>query len=167
VPDDRVPVGVQHEQPAARVQHAPRLGQRSLDVVDVLIDLSRDRDVELLVSERQCQRVTAAVIDRRLAMAGDREHAVAQVDPIHAPVDADLLGHLGGQEARPGADVEHLLAGLERDRSADRAPLVYHVGRRVHGDEAARSLLVEVEHDSDALTSAVVRVRQPARLTSV
>ena len=49
---DRVPVGVQHEQPAAGAQHAPRLGQRSLDVVDVLLYLSGDRDVEPLVPER-------------------------------------------------------------------------------------------------------------------
>ena len=73
---------------------------------------------------------------------------------MHTPIDADLLGHFGGQEAWPGADVKHVLAGLERERGADRAPLVDHVGRRVDGDEAAGVLLVEVEHGSNALTSA-------------
>ena len=33
--------------------------------------------------------------------------------PWHATVRAHLRGHLGGQEARAGADVEHALARLE------------------------------------------------------
>ena len=79
--------------------------------------------------------------------------------PCTRPSGADLLGHLGGQETRPGADVEHALAGLECERGADRAPLLDHVGRRVDGDEPAGILLVELEHGLHALTSGAVRVR--------
>jgi hypothetical protein len=43
VPDDRVPVGVQHEQPAAGAQHPPRLDQRRRDVLDVLVHQVRRR----------------------------------------------------------------------------------------------------------------------------
>jgi hypothetical protein len=100
-------------QPAGGTQHAPRLGQRRRDVLDVLVDLGADGDVEVLIRERQRERIAGAVLDGRLAAAGAGEHALARVDAVHPTVRADFRGHLGGQEAGAGADVEHALARLQ------------------------------------------------------
>jgi hypothetical protein len=100
-------------QPAGGTQHAPRLGQRRRDVLDVLVDLGADGDVEVLIRERQRERIAGVVFDGRVAAAGAGEHALARLDAVHATVRADLRGHLGGQEAGAGADVEHALARPE------------------------------------------------------
>ena len=151
VPHDRVPVGVEQQYPAAGAQDAPHFGERAGDVLDVLEDLRRDDRVEGHVRVREPVRVPRLQLQRgasgrRGPGPGDRQHALARVDAAHPAASADLSGHLGGQEARSDADVQHPLAGPQRQRPAHHATLLDHILSRVDGLDAAGYVFVKVDH---------------------
>jgi hypothetical protein len=44
----------------------------------------------------------------------EREHGIAYVNPDDVAGQPDDLGHLGGQQTRPGANIEHPLPWPQR-----------------------------------------------------
>jgi len=56
------------------------------------------------------------------------KHGVADVQAGDVPGRADRLGHLGDQQARPGADIEDALAWPQPERPQGGASLLDHVG---------------------------------------
>ena len=92
--------------------------------------------------------------------------------PQTCALRADLRGHLGGQEAGPGADVEHPLAGLQREQRAGRAALLDDVRRLVGRLDLLGGLVVELEHAHNALMRTLREpcergFRRPAPLASL
>ena len=116
------------------------------DVLDVLEHLGRDDDVEARVGDRQLERATGDELGGVRTPAREREHALARIDADDAAVRGDLCRHLGGQHAGAGSDVEHTLAGPQRQDLARGPPLLDDVRRRVDLHQPLRGLLVELEH---------------------
>jgi hypothetical protein len=80
-----------------------QLGERGLEVGDVLVDLGRDCQVEGSIREWESGRIclneghsfTEGGIGA--SASAKREHAVADLQPSHATGLADHLGHLGNE----------------------------------------------------------------------
>ena len=66
--------------------------------------------------------------------------------PHTRPLGSHLGRHLGGQETRPHTDVQHLLAGLERERGTDAIALGDDVGGGVRRLDPTRRVGVELHH---------------------
>ena len=83
-PHDRIPVGVQDQQPPTGAQDALRLGQRGRHVGDVLIDLRRRDGVEASVRHREFDRLTGDVGQpgcvRAMLGPRDRQHLLTRID---------------------------------------------------------------------------------------
>jgi hypothetical protein len=150
-PDDRVPVGVQQEHPAAGTQHPVDLGERARDVLDVLEHLRRDGGVEGRLGKGKLVRTRLAQLDpgaARLAgtRLGERQHALADVGPADQTVGADRGRDLGRQQPWAGADVDHVLARAQRERPQHHPALLDHVRRQVGLLDLPRGLGVELHH---------------------
>ena len=151
-PNDRVPIGVDHQQSAARPQHPIRLGQRRRHLGHILVDLHCRGGVEALSGERQRARVARLEPHwsrprHRLAPAsGDRQHLLARVDPVHRTARPDRRRGLCSEQAWARTDIEHVLAGLEIERRQLQPALLDDVGGQVGGLELLRDLCVELHH---------------------
>ena len=151
-PDDRVPIGVDHQQSPARPQNAVRLDQRRRHLGHILVHLHRRGSVEALSGERQRARVARLEPHRsrarhRLAPArGDRQHLLARVDPVHRTARPDRRRGLCSQQARPRTNIEHVLARREIERRQLQPALLDDVGGQVGSLELLRDLRVELHH---------------------
>ena len=151
VPDAGLPVGVHHQRAAAGPQHAPQLAQRSLDVRHVLVDLRTDGGVERAVRIRQFPDVADAQLHPwhcGAAALGKRNHAGREIDAVDAAGRAHQPGHVQGQQARSAAQVDHPLAGRERQRCEHSRTLRDHVGCEIDRLGLAGALLVELLGDA-------------------
>ena len=83
----------------------------------------------------------------RVSTSGHLEHGSAGVDAAHPSAGSHLDRHLGGQEAGSHTDVQHLLAGLERERGTHAIPLGHDVGGGVRRLDPASRICVEFEHE--------------------
>jgi heat-inducible transcriptional repressor len=81
-------------------------------------------------------------ISRARRASGRAPHALARVDGEHAAARFDAAASRG-QEARSGPDVQHVLAGPQREQAQHLPPLGDQLGRRVGGFRSARGLGVE------------------------
>src|SRR2546426_2569390 len=106
VPDDGVPVGVEHEQAAARTEHAAGFSERAREIADVLVDLRRHRGVEGRLGKGQGHGVGFTELHPREPGATGpphRQHLVAQIDAHDATGWAEGPRHPLGGEAGAGA----------------------------------------------------------------
>ena len=150
-PHDRGPVGVEHGQAALRAQDPVGLGQRPRQVGHVLVDLGGDDDVERRVLERQRGGIAGHEGHRRgvvgqLAGPGQREHALARLQPVHRAHGPSAAAISAASNPGPDADVEHALAGRQPQRLEHQPPLLDDVGGAVGRLDAARLGVVELEH---------------------
>ena len=152
---------------AARLQHAPQLGEPALEVGDVADAEADGRRVERAVLEGQLEQVALDPLDRGLLPPRALEHARREVEADH--LAGASLARGDGEVARAAAAVEHAVAG--RDDLADgQAPpaLVEPDGHdAVHQVVDGRD---PVEHRADALgrqRSGLVAHDCPQRATSV
>lgn len=111
---------VQEEaEPAAGAQHPSHLGDRLVDVVDVLEHEAGDHGVERCIGERQACRGTADVRRPAAALVGDVDLVPGRVD-AHDQLGAELPGE-PADLAVAAADVEdprravQLLGGQRED----------------------------------------------------
>ncbi len=81
-----------------------------------------------LVAERKIQR--GPLTSRRVGKTS-RLEPLSKIDAAHTPLRAHRLGHVPGQQPRPGADIQGPLAGPERQRLEHRAALGRHVRAQV------------------------------------
>jgi hypothetical protein len=116
VPDQRVPIGVEDNEPAPWTQDAVGLAKGLVDVIEVLVDLSGRECVEGCIVERERASVTVtereavAVRGSLAVLLGDGEHVSADVDAGDVSVRCDVLGEFNGQVSWAGPDVEDPLA---------------------------------------------------------
>ena len=71
----------EEREPPAVAQHAGYLGDRAVDVVDVLEDEARDDAIERGVRERQLGGLCTRVVRTSAALDGDAELVARRVDP--------------------------------------------------------------------------------------
>src|SRR5215216_5423728 len=114
MPRQRRPVDVPDDDATARPDDAHQLGERGVDVAEVLEDLDGNRTVDGRVADRELRRLALEQADVRPVAglpAGDREHRRAGVDACDRAVRADDVEDVDYVEPGPAADVEHVVAG--------------------------------------------------------
>ena len=121
-----VPVRVKIQQHAALLQHPRPLGIRPIGVRQIPGQIAADDRVEALVREGE----RLGVHFHKTYLVGQRagvffclgEHGAGEVDGRHG---AAQLAQQDGEEARPGADLQHLQAGKRTIGEPPRQLLTY------------------------------------------
>ena len=104
-------------EPSARTEGSRHVGERDVVLLDVGDDEIGDDDVERACRERKAWCSRGGPWDGR-ALVGVVEHRERRVDPDEDAAPG-ALGRTGGDDAGPGADVEHGLVGSERHELQD------------------------------------------------
>src|SRR3712207_1798687 len=126
MPRQRRPVDVPDDYAATGPDDAHQLGERGVDVVEVLEDLDGDRAVDGRVADWEVRRLALEQTHVRPVAGlpgGDGEHRRAGVDAGDCTLLPDDVEDVNDVEARSTADVKHLVAGLgSQCLLGDRAP---------------------------------------------
>ena len=105
----------QHQQAAARLQHAEHRAQRFVFVGDVAQAKGDGDAIEVIIRERQRFGVGLHVIDvaddATIAqlLASHLQHRIVDVRQHHLPLLADHAGELGRQVAGTAGQIQHAL----------------------------------------------------------
>src|SRR3954451_17684815 len=148
MPRQRRPVDVPDDDAAARPDDAHQLGERGVDVAEVLEDLDGNGTVDRRVADRELRRLALEQADVRPVAglaAGDREHRRAGVDACDRAVGADDVEDVDDVEPGPAADVEHVVARPGgKCLLGERAP-PFDVARAVDDLKPRGDAFVEIE----------------------
>src|SRR5262249_9388624 len=115
-PHAGIPVGVDDRQATAGAEDARRFRQRSVDVVDVEVDLDGGDEVEHAAGKLEPRRVALPHAHAtyepfpRDAGPGGRQHLGTLVEAHDAPLGPDIAAELAGEEPRSASHVETPLA---------------------------------------------------------
>ncbi len=133
-----------------------RLGEGGVEVRHVLVHLGRHHGVEARVLEGKLHRIRAVEVgpaELCAASARHLEHRLAEIDPRDPAALAHGTRHVLREQPRPDAHVEGPLPGPQTERLENPRSLADHVRSPVDPLEAARSALVELDHDSPSVGS--------------
>src|SRR5215471_309145 len=147
-PDQRVPVGVEENEPATRPKHPSQLPEDTINVVDVLDHLRRDDGVEASIGKGELGCIADNDIDP-VAHPGlvrtprcDGVHVCTNVEGRNLPGRSDLDCQLAGEDARSRSEIEDHLARLCGKSTTNRISLNLYIRGRIRPLELSRCLAV-------------------------
>jgi len=147
MPDERVPIGIDHNRAGARAQHAGKLAHRDIEIRNEEIHLNSGCNIDARVRTRQRSSIGQAKFDLPETCAPracDIQHRLARVDGNDPALRADLPRHFEREITRPAADVEHGLTRLQRHGFERLPALLHQCGCGILPLDALRAL--EAEH---------------------
>src|SRR5829696_10357684 len=147
MPRQRRPIDVPDDDAATWPDDAHQLGERGVDIAEVLEDLDGDRAVDGRVAEWELRRLALEQTDVRPVAglpAGDGEHRRARVHAGDHTVLSDDVEDVNDVEPGPAADVKHLVAGLGSQCFLGERAAPFDVARAVDDLELRRGPFVEI-----------------------